>query len=221
MINSDDFKPIWFNVAPVVFTTKVAAAGAAVDALEAFCTEQGLDIRGVTLDKGTEESKLEDLAHKLSRVLVSYFRDQNNQSDAGKVNLKLYQWRGLRDEALMTTATTVRDLANGIVTGDPAEAANAATYGITAAAVTVLSDELAVWNQLIIAPQQAISKKKGLGNMLGPKFNAVSLLMHDLDDVILQYDSAPGGKNMIAAWKAARIVRDLGHGPKPPTPPTP
>ena len=49
----------------------------------------------------------------------------------------------------------VRDLANGLVTGDPAVAADALKYGITAAAVTALSNELTQWGKLIAAPQTA------------------------------------------------------------------
>jgi hypothetical protein len=43
--------------------------------------------------------------------------------------------------------------------------------------------------------------------------------MHDLNDLILQFDETPEGSAMVAAFKAGRIVRDLGHGPKKKNPP--
>ena len=99
----------------------------------------------------------------------------------------------------------------------------AESYGITNAKVMALSDELTIWGQILTTPGQAISTKKGLGTLLRPKFNEVSVKMHDLDDMILQFDETELGRQMIAAWKAGRIVRDLGHGPKddPTPPPTP
>ena len=56
----DAYKALWFNVPPIIFTTKVAAAQQAVVNLEAYCTEQGIDIRGVALDKEAEQGQLED-----------------------------------------------------------------------------------------------------------------------------------------------------------------
>jgi hypothetical protein len=221
VLNSDDFKGVWLTQAPLVFTDKVAGAAKEVQNLDAFCTEQGVNVHGATMDKEAAQSKLEDLAHKLSRALVSYFRDKDNQTDAEKVNFKLYQWRGMRDAKLKENATVVRDLAQAAVDNDKGVAE---TYGINAAKVTALSDELAVWGNASTSPAQAVSKRKGMGTLFRQKFNGVSVLMHDLDDVILQFDETEQGRNMIAAFKAGRIVRDLGHGPKaktPPPPPTP
>lgn len=216
VITSAEYSAVWTGQPPLVFTDKVAAAQQAVVELDDFCTKQGIDIRGAALDKEGEQSKLEDLAHKLSRALVSYFRAKGNLTDAAKVDLKLYKWRGLRDLQLKETATVVRDLANDAVTNDKTLAE---TYAITNVKVTALSDELTVWGEILTKPGQAISTKKGLGTLLRPKFNAVSEQMHDLDDVILQFDETELGRQMIAAWKAGRIVRDLGHGPKNPAPP--
>ncbi|MDQ6765397.1 MAG: hypothetical protein M3Z22_04765 [Verrucomicrobiota bacterium] len=220
VLNSADYQSVWSGQPPLVFTDKVATTGQAVVALENFCIEQGVDIHGAALAKEIQQTSLENDAHILSRALVNYLRDKGNETDAQKVNLKLYQWRGLRDEKLTETATVVRNLANDAVTNDKALAD---TYGITNAKVTALDAELAIWGEIVTKPAQAVSKKKGLGTLLRSKFNDVSLMLHALDDLILQFDATQPGRNMIAAFKAGRIVRDLGHGPKktPPAKPTP
>jgi hypothetical protein len=42
-----------------------------------------------------------------------------------------------------------------------------------------------------------------------------------LDNLILQFGGSDAGRKLIAAYQAARIVRDLGAGPSPKQPPTP
>ena len=76
------------------------------------------------------------------------------------MNLKLYQWRALRDNDLKTKAQAVSDTANAIVT-DNTQSKEAASYGITSDAVTALGTALQNWGNVITAPQQAASKKRG------------------------------------------------------------
>jgi len=53
------------------------------------------------------------------------------------------------------------------------------------------------------------------------RFNAVEEKFIALDDLILQFaNGAVAGRALVAAYQAARVVRDLGSGPGP-TPPTP
>lgn len=57
---------------------------------------------------------------------------------------------------------------------------------------------------------------------LRAKFNAVEAKFVTLDNLILQFASGVGdGPALVAAYQAARIVRALGTGPKPPKPPAP
>ncbi len=53
------------------------------------------------------------------------------------------------------------------------------------------------------------------------KFNAVEAKFDSLDNLILQFNGTAAGRALVAAYQAARIVRDLGVGPKPPKPPGP
>lgn len=208
------------GVAPLIFTDKVAGAQTELGSLEQFCIQQGIRTTGPAVDKETEEGILEDMAHKLCRTLVSFCKDHGTYAQAASIDLKQYQWRELRDQILKNKATEVRDLAQNIAS-DATLTEDAVKYGITATAVTALTNEITKWGNLITAPEQAIAGKKAKTGQIRARFNVMSGKMHDLDDNILQFDTTPLGAQMIADYKAARIVRDLGHGPKKPKPPTP
>jgi hypothetical protein len=77
---------------------------------------------------------------------------------------------------------------------------------------------------VVSAPQASIADRKGLTQQLRNKFNAVELKFAALDNMIFQFNDGPASQALIASHKAARIVRDLGGGPRPApatTPPAP
>jgi hypothetical protein len=62
-------------------------------------------------------------------------------------------------------------------------------------------------------------KARTLG--LRAEFNKVEAKFEGLDDLILAYSATAEGRSLIATYKAARIIRDAGHGPTPPPAPPP
>ena len=74
---------------------------------------------------------------------------------------------------------------------------------------------------VLSAPQTSIADRKALTQQMRDRFNVVETLFAVLDDMILQFGAPAAGRALIAAHKAARIVRDLGAGPSPTPPPTP
>jgi hypothetical protein len=217
-LNSATNKPVWFQQPPVGFTSEVAVATQAVADLEKFCQAQETRTTGSAQDKDREEIEMEDAAHALGRALVSWFRKQGNETDAAKVDLSLTAWRRLRDQSVLEKARLAHSLAQGVTAGG--QAAAAAEYGITAAAVQALGKEIDDYAKVIAAPQSAIGGRKSLTLQMRARFNAVEAGFATLDDLILQFNKTAAGRALIAAYQASRVVRDLGHGPGP-QPPAP
>jgi hypothetical protein len=219
-LNSTGHKPTWFNQPPLAVTTKVAQAVTALADLEAFVAQYGADITGAAADKKREEEELEVAAYRLGSALAVWFRDQNDETNAATVDRPLSGWRRLRAQTLLEATRLTRDLAQAVVSGP--QAAAAADYGITPAAVTALSGEIDDYAAVITAPQQSIAQHKALTQQARARFNAVEAIFISLDSLILQFASTPAGRALIAAHQASRVVRDLGPGPSPtPTPPPP
>ncbi len=209
----------WQGNTPLIFTTKVGLAQTGVTDLQTFSTQQGLNITGAARDKKREREELETAAFRIGSAVTEWFLDHNDETNAAEVDLALSEWQGLRDQPLLATATNLRDKAQAIVAGP--DSATAATYGITAAEVTTLTNEAADFAGVITLPQQKITGKKSLTQQLRPRYRAVEQLFKSLDRLILQFGGTPAGLALIAAFQAARNTFDRGAGPAPPTPPGP
>lgn len=161
------------------------------------------------------------VAHPLARALVTWFRDQADGTNAAKVDLQESGWRRLHDQQQVEQGRLVRDLAQAVVAGP--KAADAADYGITAAAVTAVNKEVEEYAAVVSAPQVSIADRKSLTEQMRERFNAVEAKFVGLDDMILQFGNTAAGRALIASHQSARIIRDLGAGPgtPPPAPPTP
>ena len=219
VLQSDDRKAVWFQQDPKVFTDKVASTAAAVGDLEKFCEQQGTRIIGAAGDKGVEKRSLSVTAHSLGAALATWFEDQKDLTDAAKVNFPLSRWQHMTGEELKANAKVVYDLANTVATGT--SATQATTYDITPDSVKELNGEMASFDTLVTAPQQAISQRKSLTDQLRARFNAVEAMFGQLDRLILRFAGTAEGAALIAAYQASRTVRDMGHGPgnNNPTPP--
>lgn len=218
ILQDPDHTSIWQGQPPLIFTDKVNATEVAVGALEDFCQQQGVTPTGTTLDKSREQKHLIEAAFSLGRALVTWFTDQNNLTDAAKVDFTRSDWNRFRNEDMLAKAKLVKSLADDL-TAVP----DAVKYDITAGAVNDLDSAITAFADYLTAPQQAISTRKSLTDQLRDRFNAVETMFGQLDDMILRFNKTAAGQAMIAAYHAARIVRDLGHGPSatPPTPPAP
>jgi hypothetical protein len=217
LLNLSERKVVWLNQNPTIFTTKVAALDPAIAALEEYCRKHGVDLTGIAKDKDLEETDVEDVGHKLGRLMLDYSRDQGDNTTAAKCDLSLSAWRGLRDTALILKAREIRDLALPV-----AATPLGFSYGITSSLVQQLTTEVNEYEEVVNQPTLSISQRKILTLGLRAEFNKVEARFESLDDLILAFNTTPAGRDLIAAFKEARIIRDAGHGPKePPAPPTP
>ncbi len=116
-------------------------------------------------------------------------------------------------------ARWVTDTAAAIIAGPDATAA--ATYGITPARLQAATDQIDNYATLVTAPQQDLASRKAITLALRAEFSQVEARFQFLDKLILQFDNTPAGHSLIAAYNAARNIRDLGSTPTPPSPPPP
>jgi hypothetical protein len=167
-----------------------------VGELRESCRKQEAAITGAAVDKGREEKEAIEVAHTLGRALVTWFRDQADETNAAKVDLSESGWRRLRDQVLVEKGRLVRELAQGVVSGP--KAAQAADYGITAAGVASVNKEVEEYAAVVSAPQASIAGRKALTQQLRQRFNAVEAKFAVLDDLILQFGSTAVGQALIA-----------------------
>lgn len=96
-----------------------------------------------------------------------------------------------------------------------------ANYGLEAADATLLAKETSDYETLVANPAAAISGRKALTSALRPKFREVAALLTKMDRLVLRFRKTEAGTRFAAAWKNARIIRDLGAAePAEPAPPT-
>ena len=96
-----------------------------------------------------------------------------------------------------------------------------ADYGLDATDATLLAKETEDYEKLVATPAAAISGRKALTQALRPAFREVSELLTKMDRLVLRFRKTEPGARFVAAWKAARIIRDLGEAaPAAPAPPT-
>lgn len=212
--------PIWKNQSPEIFTTKYGEAAAMVDVLGDAAKKQETVLKGLTDEKDREEAELEDAAFIVAQALVQWFSDQKQEAEAGQISLSKSAWQGLRNQQLLTKSQLVIDHATAVTTG--ASAAAALKYGITPAAVQMLTNERKDYDEIVNAPGSAQSVRKALTKGFRPAFALVEKKFSELDALILQFGTTPAGKSLIAAWNDARVQKG-NNGPTPgpikPTPP--
>ena len=210
-------KAVWFQQPPLIFTTKAAAVVLSIAGLHEYCQQHGIDITGAAKDKGREEADVENAGHKLCRPLTRWFRDQDDETNATKCDLRISDWRALRDQTLIEKAREVRDLAVPVA-ANPA----AFQYGVTSALIQDLTTQVNEYEEIVNLPTLNIGQRKALTLGLRAEFNKVEAQFEALEDFILAFDTTPAGRTLIAGFKQARIIRDAGHGPgEPPAPPAP
>ena len=220
LAKSATHRPVWENQAPLAFGIDLTALEAALaDALE-LATAAYSATSGTTDQKAVAEDALEDLAYAVARALANHFKKTGDLEKRAKVNVRKSAIVRLRDTALTTRCTEIRDLAQAAV-GTP----GAADRGITAPRVTALTAAITEFERLRNSPRSAVADRSAMRRELKTVVAGLMQDIADLDDLILQFPDSTATRTFIAAWKQARIIVDAGHGPgeeePPANPPTP
>ena len=205
----------WQGQPPLQFGTKAASLRTAVESFAATAARQSAVITGAALDKERNEALLEDLAHELGSLLADYFHDENREQSAAAVDFPISAWRRLRGEHLLNRANL---LATTLARALAADAAALAGYGLTPDDSTALAAAIDAYRDSIAQPSGAIAERKALTGSLDAAYRAVATLLESMDRLVLRFRGTDGGRAFAAAWQAARIIRDYGHGPATPPP---
>jgi len=214
-----EHKSVWNNQPPLIFTDKVAEAQLMVKAIEETQKKQEAGLGGFTAEKDREETELEDAAFALAQALVQYYTDHHDESEAGAFDLPISDWRKLRDQQLLAKSQLVLDRVGALSVGGTATVA--AKYGLTPAAAQALTKERADYDAILNAPDAAVAVRKALTQGFRPAFRLLDRKFAELDRLIVQFRVTEAGRALVAAWKAARLVRDLGTGHRAPPAATP
>lgn len=204
---SVEYKSAWDGQDPKDFGTDLAQLQTGYGGLTARAAQAEAAAGGAADAKALAESALEDTAFVLTRALAVHFKKTGDLTRRGKVDLSHRDLVKLRTQDLLTQATAIRDLATAAV-AEP----DAAKRGVTAARVATLSAALTAYAKVMNLPRGEIINR---GTILREvETDAATLLdgLHDLDDLVVQFDSDEAGRSFIAAWKRARIIVDAGGG---------
>lgn len=169
-------------------------------------------IAGSAEAKEKEEEELEQAAFEMAQALVTYFMDAGDLEAAEPFRRTFSYWQRLRDQDLLLRSQAVIDAATPLTTG-----ANAATiaenYGISAARVATLVSERNGYDAVVSAPAAARAGRKAYTAQMREKFRPVTAKFRDLDRLVPQFRSRPGGEAFVEGWFAARQVINAGSGP--------
>lgn len=204
---------IWRDQQPVVFTRLHTEAGLMVAALEEAGKKQLTGTQGVASEKEIEETELEAAAHTLAQALRVWFSHMRQETEAVEMTLPLSAWQQLRDQQLLQRSQRVIDLATAVTTGP--DSASAGEYGITGEAVTLLTKERKDYDAIVNAPGVVAAVRKALTKGMTQAFALVEMKFGEMDAIILQFAGTVAGREMIAAWKDARIQK--GQRSRPPS----
>ena len=154
----------------------------------------------------------------VAQALVLWFSANHQETAAGEIDLSMSAWKNLKNQQLLTKSQLVIDHATTVSTGP--NSADAAKYGITPAAVTLLTKERKDYDDIVSAPGVAQAVRKALTKGFRPAFALVEKKFAELDALIIQFGTTAGGKSMIAAWQDARVQKG-NNGPATPAPVVP
>lgn len=221
---------VWLNKPPLIFTDKVAQARAATETLAADAARQSAPTTGTTADKLREERELEDAAFALAQAVVTWATDHHDLTLAHKYDHTLQAWRRLRDETLLQRARLLHADATTLLTANGgADVAEAAKYGLDSNALASLkkeTDDYAVW---IATPRETIAGRTVLTASLPQQTRALTALFAQLEALLPQFATTPGGPAFAQAFRGSGLVIPHGHRYEPEsgtlpattTPPTP
>ena len=199
---------VWNGQPPLDYGTDLSGIRGEYQAIRGLAVLADAATTGPADAKASAETTLENTAFLLARACVSHFRKTGNMTDLAKVDFKKGGIQKLRDQALVTTGTFIRDLAQ-TASAQP----GAAGRGVNAARITALTNAVNGFSALLNAPRGQIASRSALKREVATRVAGLLGLVEAIDDLVVQFDTTPAGRTFIAAWKQARIIVDGGHGP--------
>lgn len=211
------YQPVWSGQPPVSFEKGLATLQAGYLSLTVKASEAEAANGGASDTKAEAESSLIEGAHVLARALAVHFKSTGDLTRLGQIDLSRTDLVRLRENDLVPNAILIRDIGAEAQT-EPSAGDN----GITAARVNALTAAIEVFQAIITTPRGKIVGRKTLLKEVETDMVGLLVLLHDLDDLVLQFNEADLGRSFVAAWRSARMVIDrVGAYPRPEPSPTP
>jgi hypothetical protein len=212
-----EYVPVWTNQLPQDFTTDFAALKTEYNATTAAAAVAYAATTGPADAKALAETALEDAAFVLARACVAHFTKTGDATRRAQVDFTKSAIVRLREQTLLSTATLIRDLADG-ARGET----GAGARGVTQARVTALTNALNAFSAQLNAPRSQIANRAALIRDVETRVAGLVARAEEMDDLVVQFDGTAAARAFGAAWKQARLIVDAGHGPgEPPAPPPP
>jgi hypothetical protein len=208
-------RPVWENQPPQDFGTGLAALKLAYTAATGIASQAGVTGGGAADAKDAAETELEVKAFELARALAFHFKKENDLVSRAKVDVTITAIKRLRDEALVSKTTEIRDLGN-VAVASP----NAAARGITAARITELTAAITAFATLRSAPRGQTVTRSSMLREFETRVADLVDAVRDLDDLVVQFEGTFPGRVFSDAWSQARQIVDSGHRFEPDVPPT-
>ena len=170
--------------------------------------KQETDTTGRAEDKKREAAELEEAAYVFGSTLAIWFEEHDDATRAAQIDLPQSGWRRLRRQQLLEKARLVHELGQSVLQEQPESAAE---YGITDESLATFAAEIDDYENVLSAPQQSIAQRKALTAELSDRFSEVTGQFELLDKLILHFSRRDTtGRDLVAAYQASRVVRDLG-----------
>jgi hypothetical protein len=208
-------KPVWETQPPLDFGTDLTALKLAHTAATGIASQAGVSGGGAADAKDAAETELEDKAFELARALTVHFKKENDLVSRAKVDVTITSIRRLRDEALVSKTTEIRDLGTAA-----AESPNAVGRGITAAKITALTAAITAFAGLRNSPRGQTVTRSSMLRELETRVADLMEAIRDLDDLVVQFEGTFPGRVFGDAWRQARQIVQAGHRFEPEVPPT-
>jgi hypothetical protein len=208
-------RAVWENQPPLDFGTGLAALKLAYVGTTAIASQAELTGGGAAVAKDAAETELEDKAFEVARALAFHFKKENDLVSRAKVDVTITAIRRLRDEALVSKTTEIRDLGKMAVASP-----NATGRGITAATIMELTAAITAFATLRNGPRGQTVTRSSLLRELERRVAELVEAARDLDDLVVQFEKTSAGRVFSEAWKRARQIVDLGHRFEPEVPPS-
>src|SRR4029450_4749147 len=133
--------------------------------------------------KDAAETQLEDKAFEVARALAVHFKKENDLVSRAKVDVTISSLRKLRDEALVSKTTEIRDLGT-VAVASP----NAAGRGITAAKIAEVTPAMRNFAGVGNARRGETVTRSSMLRELETRVADLLDAIRDLDDLIVQFE---------------------------------
>ena len=203
-----EYNAVWVGQPTLDFSADLSAIRGEYQGIITASALADAATTGPAAAKDIAETNLENAAYTLARACTAHYRKTGNMTDLAKVDLEKSDIKKLRDQALVTTSTLIRDLAQAASTQP-----GAVGRGVNPVRITTLTNALNAFSALLNAPRGTIANRAALKRDIETRVAGLVSMVEAIDDLVVQFDTTPAGRTFIAAWKQARIIVDGGHGP--------